>query len=129
MALVIRSTPQLTGGTAQYVLNRLLAEKRITAREITQYVADLATEIAHVEARLRFLRDANAPAARASYSPERRPAQRTRAHAGGDGKALGGMYGGLIRRVPKAVQAQYAEIKAKEGIRAAIAALQKRKRM
>jgi hypothetical protein len=38
------------------------------------------------------------------------------------------MYGGLFRRVPAAEQPHFEEIKARDGIAAAIAALRERKR-
>jgi len=58
-----------------------------------------------------------------AHTPRRRgrPAARS-------GKALGGMYGGLFRRVPATEQPHFAEIKEREGIAAAIAALRERKR-
>ncbi len=126
MAHGIGSAPQLTVATAMYVLDRLLADKRITAREVAQYVSDLPNEIARVEARLDALRGAKAsPLVSPIHKRRRTPvARRTK---GGNGKALGGKYGGLIRRLPRSEQTPYKEIKARDGIRAAIAALQARK--
>jgi hypothetical protein len=120
----IGSAPQLTLGTALYVLDRLLADKRITAREVAQYVSDLPNEIARVEARLDALRGAKT--SHLTPTRRRRPAPVARTRNSGNGKALGGMYGGLIRRVPKSEQARYKQIKARDGIRAAIMALRGR---
>jgi hypothetical protein len=104
--------------TAVYVLDRLLHEHRIAPRDIARYLADLPAEIADLERRLQRLRDANeeAPA----------PPRRSRRASKVAGKALGGTYGGLIRRVPAKEQSHYKEVKRTRGIEAAIAALRAR---
>lgn len=127
----------LTGGLALFVLDRLIESGRVKADEIRQLAASLPDEIRNLELRLKRLRDGEAGVATSAPSrPARakrternrravRPAKKARA-AGG--KALGGMYGGLIRRVPKREQAEYVEIKNNRGIEAAIAALRARVR-
>ncbi len=132
----VKTAPESpSGGTAQYVLDRLVAERRISITDIARYISELPREITRIEERLRHLRDATAPATTTAARSERintrrRATERRRSarRTGGNGKALGGTYGGLIRRLPKAEQAQYAAIKARDGIRAAIAALQARKK-
>ena len=121
---------KLTGGLAIYVLERLIADRRIAQGEVSRYLAELPREIQRIEARIQALRGDEAvakpqptSAVRKARTPRRRgrPADRS-------GKALGGMYGGLFRRVPATEQPHFAEIKEREGIAAAIAALRERKR-
>jgi len=52
---------------------------------------------------------------------------RASSHEGIAGKQLGGRFAGLIRRLPVEERAQYHEIKAKQGLKAPIDALQKRR--
>jgi hypothetical protein len=120
---------ELTGGKAIYVLERLVADRRVAQAEISRYLAELPRKIRELEARIRELRGdegAAKPQPVGKTQKVRRP--RARPSAGRNGKALGGMYGGLIRRVPAAEQPQFEDIKSREGIDAAVAALRARKR-
>ncbi|MDP9176974.1 MAG: hypothetical protein M3O61_04775 [Gemmatimonadota bacterium] len=120
---------ELTGGNAIYVLERLVAERRVAQAEISRYLAELPRKIRELEARIRELRgDEGAPKPQPvakTRKVRRRPARPSPER---NGKALGGMYGGLIRRVPAAEQPQFEEIKTREGIAAAVAALRARER-
>jgi hypothetical protein len=63
----------LSSGQASYVLDRLVADRRISAGEISRYVADMHREISSLEERLNSLRSAaGAPSAPAA-APKRRP--------------------------------------------------------
>jgi len=120
----------VTDGQAAYVLDRLVKERRIAPSEITRYLAELPAEIRSLEARLRSLRgeEASSSPPRTQRSSRRvGPSRRASRRATGNGKALGGMYGGLIRRIPAAEQQQYVDIKNTRGIEAAIAAMRSRK--
>lgn len=130
-----RIRESLTGGLALFALDRLVQMGRVTVDEIRQLVAGLPDEIREIELRLARLRD-GASDDKEVASPAARP-KRARAHRGkrkskttppAGGKALGGTYGGLIRRVPKREQAQYVKIKNERGIEAAIGALRARNR-
>jgi hypothetical protein len=123
---------ELTEGKAVYVLERLLADRRVTQTQISRYLAELPRTIRDLEARIRQLRGDDG-AAEPRNVDNARKVRRPRAGRSGrsakrNGKALGGMYGGLIRRVPPAEQAQFEAIKSRDGIAAAIAALRARKR-
>jgi hypothetical protein len=119
----------LSHGQSQYILERLITEGRVTPGEVARYLTDIQNEIGQLEARLRALRDANEPAHHVVPAREHREKKLSRrGRAASAGKALGGTYGGLIRRVPRSEQPHYQAIKARDGIRAAIAALQGRKR-
>jgi hypothetical protein len=57
------STPQLSPGQAAYVIDRLVADRRISAGEISRYVGDMHREISDLETRLNSLRAATGGAA------------------------------------------------------------------
>jgi len=120
---------ELTGGKAIYVLERLVADRRVAQAEISRYLAELPRTIRELQARIHELRG-GAGAAEPQQAPNAQKVRRpkTRPSVKRNGKALGGMYGGLIRRVPAAEQGQFEAIKSREGIAAAIAALRARKR-
>jgi outer membrane murein-binding lipoprotein Lpp len=121
---------KLTGGLALYVLERLIADRQIAQSEVSRYLAELPREIQKLEARIQALRGDEAAAKPEPIRATRKAhTQRRRGRpAARNGKALGGMYGGLFRRVPAAEQPHFEEIKARDGIAAAIAALRERKR-
>jgi hypothetical protein len=48
--------PQLSAGQASYVLDCLLADRRISASEVSRYVSDMHREISDLESRLQTLR-------------------------------------------------------------------------
>ncbi len=52
------SAPQLSPGQAAYVLDRLVAERRISAGELNRYVSDMHREISELESKLNSLRAA-----------------------------------------------------------------------
>ena len=56
----------LSAGQASYVLDRLIAERRISPGEINRYVGEMGREISELEQRLRRLREAAGPAAAAA---------------------------------------------------------------
>ena len=56
----------LSSGQASYVLDRLIAERRISPGEINRYVGEMGREISDLEARLARLREAAGPAAAAA---------------------------------------------------------------
>ncbi len=73
------STPSLSAGQASYVLDRLIAERRISPAEINRCVGDMHREINDLESRLQTLRQhagaapSSAPAAARRGRPPGRP--------------------------------------------------------
>ena len=55
-----------TPGQAQYILERLIKDRRVSSAELSQYVSDMSREISDLEARLQRLRDAAGPLAAAA---------------------------------------------------------------
>src|SRR5205807_3437932 len=48
--------PQLSHGQAAYVLDRLVADRRVSPGEVSRYVSDMHREISDLETRLNTLR-------------------------------------------------------------------------
>ena len=113
---------------AAYVLQRLMQDGRITLADIAHYITDLPKQIARIEARLQVLREhvPPIPSRQRPKTPASHHGTRPKRDKAATAKSLGGMYGGLIRRLPAAEQATYAAIKESRGIAAAIAALKER---
>ncbi len=68
MARPRRQLPQgsLTPGQAQYVLERLIRDRRVSVGDINGYVSEMGREISDLEQRLAQLRDAAGPVAAAA---------------------------------------------------------------
>jgi hypothetical protein len=117
----------VTPGQAQWVIDRLLAERRITAKDVSQYIADMQGEISEIERRLASLREAAGKPAVAAPAPRRaaraQKAGKRRASAKkGPPRGIAGTLAVLLRSIPAAEHAAIAAIRADKGIKAAIAA-------
>ena len=140
---------QLSPGHASYVLDRLIADRRISATDVHRYAGDIDREISELERKLQQLRGASAagaaPALRRRGRPPGRPAGSTTAvatqpPAGGArrrrrrgsaitaeqsaSRQLQGKYLSLIRQIPASRRAQYSRIAKERGREAAIRELQ-----
>lgn len=118
---------ELTPGQAQWVVERLLAERRITSSEVRSMLAGLSTEIADIERRLASLRAAGGigtVAARAprSAAPGRKARKRRTGEKTGHPRGIAGTLAVLLRSIPAAEHAAIAAIRADKGIKAAIVA-------
>lgn len=86
------SHPPLHSGQASYVLERLIADRRISPGEINRYVSDMHREISHLEQRLSSLRTAAGASGSASSSgasPSGENAPRKRGRPVGSGRKAG----------------------------------------
>ena len=120
----------VTPGQAQWVLERLLAERRISATDVSQCLDDMHGEIRDIEQRLARLREAAgsgpvvSPAPRsAPVAPKarrRRGGRRTK--ASGHPRGIAGTLAVLLRSIPAAEHAAIQAIRADQGIQAAIKA-------
>ena len=116
----------VTPGQAQWVVERLLAEHRISAKDVSQYLDNMQGEIRDIEQRLASLREAAGSGSVASPAPRSAPPARRTRKAGRRTKAVGhprGIFGTLVvllRSVPVAEHAAIQAIRADQGIRAAI---------
>ena len=138
------TTTAVTAGQAQYVLRRLIEERRISQKDVARYAGDMQREIAALEERLRLLREAadNAPRARsprrqengvpAEQTAERTPRgkgrrRRRKQNLSPERRAalkLQGQYLALIRRVPARKRPKYKKLLQAKGHNAAIKAMQ-----
>ena len=140
MARPRTTSMDLTPGQATYVLDRMIADRRVSAGEVSRYVGDMQREISDLESRLQSLRAA-AGASTPSASPVRRrrgrrpaaatatpaaagrPRRRRRAAVTAEqlaSRKLQGRYLGLIRQIPASKRAQYQRIAKEKGREAAI---------
>jgi O6-methylguanine-DNA--protein-cysteine methyltransferase len=84
---LIVPAPQLSGGQAAYVLEKLIADRRISPGEVNRYVGDMHREISELESRLQTLRiHAGASAGTGSGAP---PTGKRRGRPPGSGKRRG----------------------------------------
>jgi hypothetical protein len=124
------ATTQVTPGQAKWILERLIAERRISSAEVQTILSDMGDEIVDLERRLAALRGAstNAPVAPhnarspSPAAPRRHPAARGRAQVVGHPRGIAGTLAVLLRSIPAAEHAAIAAIRADKGIKAAIAA-------
>ncbi len=131
--------PDLTPGQANYVLGRLVADRRISGGEVRSCLDDMHREIGELERRLEELRAMHSGGAAGS---RRRAARRGRPAGSGAGrKAAGrkrrkaisseqlasrqlqGRYLALIRQIPATRRAQYSRMVKEQGREAAVKAM------
>lgn len=68
MARPRRNPEALSPGQAQYVLERLIKERRVSSSDVSRYVTEMGQEISQLEQRLQQLRNAAGPAAAAAVA-------------------------------------------------------------
>ena len=136
MARPVRQMSTLSPGQASYVLERIVKDRRVSARDVDRYVAEMKREIEELERRLQNLREASGggngttaggrrrgrPPASASAG-EAAPARRAKKRITAGQRAsrqLQGRYLGLIRQIPASRRAQYQKIAKEKGREAAI---------
>lgn len=131
----------LTPGELRYILDKALAERRLTDAVVTGYLSDLNNEISDIERRLAALRAAggttrpdrsSAPktgrgtAPRPQTTPAPAAKRRRRATAKNTtSQRLQGQYIGFLRQLPLKDRAEYQEIARTKGREQAIAAIRK----
>ena len=118
----------LSPGQAKYVLERLIAERRVALGEVSKYVSDMGNEIAAIERRLAELRSAAESGVAEGW---RASVGRSAARRSEDGKRpkrrgnrLAGSYMGYMRQVRGTrKKAEFKALKNEHGYERAIAAL------
>jgi hypothetical protein len=117
----------VTAGQARWIIERLLADRRITQQDVQRYVADMSREIEEVERRLTSLREAagqtpvtsrTPPSAAPANAGKRRPGSPKK--GSGHPRGIAGTLAVLLRSIPAAEHAAIAAIRADQGIPAAI---------
>jgi Arc/MetJ-type ribon-helix-helix transcriptional regulator len=112
---------------AQWIVERLIADRRISAADVRSLLSGLEQEIRDIEQRLSGLRDAAGPTAVASPAPRSEaPAAKTRKRQSrkkkGHPRGIAGTLSVLLRSIPAAEHAAIAAIRADKGIKSAIKA-------
>lgn len=130
----MKETSQLNPAQSQYVLSRLIEDRKVSTRDIVQYLASMQTEIRALENRLEHLRTltrgAATPAVRRGRKPGR-PAKAAKAAKPAKRKVvlspqqrasrqLQGVYMSLIRQVPKTKRATFQSLAREKGRQAAV---------
>lgn len=126
MARKMTGAPALSDSQAAYVLERLLADRRISPNDVTRYVAAMRDEIAELEARIAALRGRDDGHGQSRSRGTGREVQGKRPAPSPARKAsqqLQGKYISLVRQVPKAQRGKYQTIAKEQGREAAIRAL------
>jgi hypothetical protein len=121
--------PTVSPAQAQWIVERLVADRRISAADIRSLLSELGSEISDIERRLARLREAAGPARVASPAPPsvaRAPKTRKRRTGGKKGhpRGIAGTLAVLLRTIPAAEHAAIQAIRADKGIKAAIKAAQ-----
>jgi hypothetical protein len=112
---------------AQWIVEKLIADRRISAAEVRSLLSCLDQEITEIERRLSTLREASGSASVASPAPRSEaPAAKTRKRQSrrkkGHPRGIAGTLAVLLRSIPAAEHAAIAAIRADKGIKAAIKA-------
>src|ERR1051326_2738955 len=120
-----RATPSsaLSAGQAHYVLERMLAERRVSVADVQPYLDETQRATADTERRLQTLRsltvahdgDATPPA------KSRLPTTRARRRKHSAEGRLGLRFSGLIRHLPQNTRAALIKVRLERGVEAAIA--------
>lgn len=137
------SHQHLSPGQASYVLDRLVADRRVSSNEVQRYLNDMHREIGDLEMRLRSLREVAGHAIRSAVQAMTPGRRGRRGRAAGAAKAgarrrrrsaitpeqlasrqLQGRYLGLIRQIPASRRGQYQKIAREKGREAAIKEMQ-----
>jgi hypothetical protein len=120
----------VTPGQAQWIVERMVAERRVSAADVRSALAGMGAEIAELERRLAALREARGDAPTAAQAPRSEPAvAKTRKRRGGRRKkgsghprGIAGTLAVLLRSIPAAEHAAIQAIRADQGVLSAIRA-------
>lgn len=116
-----RQVAPLTPRQAQYVLDRLLRERRVKPGEVERMAAEMEREIAELESRLAMLRgDAARAKSGARTSGRTGSASKNMDPALAASRRLQGEYMGLLRRVENRDRARIKKIATEKGREAAV---------
>jgi hypothetical protein len=124
--------PALTAREAQYILEKLIDERTVSAGDVRRHLAGMWREMNFLEKRLSELRGIVGAVHPVGRTKEvvRRVVKRVRRKATSPevaaSRKLQGQYIAAIRQVPKSERKRFAQIAKKDGREAAIAVIKKR---
>jgi hypothetical protein len=110
---------RVTPAQAHYVVQRLIAERRVSPGEIAAYLAELPTLIKSLEARLTTLRGIANGTRHTPQQSRSNPAQKqprkSAPRRDQSWRTLNGRYAGLVRQFPPAKRAEYKRMSKERG--------------
>jgi hypothetical protein len=125
-------TPTLSSGEARYVLERLIDEGKVTARDVREHVGAMWEEMNFIEKRLSELRGSAigqtvAHPVRTMRRAAKKIAKKTRKLSAKTRASyqLQGQYLGYMRQIPERQRAKYKKMAKAESREAAVAAMKK----
>ena len=110
----------LTPGQALYVLDRLVRERRVNAREVSRMASEMNAEIADLERRLAMLRADTGRGTAAGRGRSGRRSSRPVNPAVAASRRLQGEYMGLMRHLGTRDRARIKKVAAAKGREAAV---------
>ena len=133
----MKETSQLSPAQSHYVLSRLIEDRKVSTRDIVQYLSSMQNEIRALENRLEHLRTLTRGAASPAVRRGRKPARAAKAAKAVKvakpakkkvvlspqqraSRQLQGVYMSLIRQVPKAKRTAYQNLAREKGRQAAV---------
>ncbi|MGK2859988.1 MAG: hypothetical protein ACSLFQ_22560 [Thermoanaerobaculia bacterium] len=130
----MKASSQLNPAQSHYVLSRLIEDKKVSARDVVNYLASMQSEIRALENRLEHLRTlsgTSAPARRGRPAKAGKAAKTAKAPKPAKRKVvlspkqrvsrqLQGVYMSLIRQVPKTRRTAYQKLAQEKGRQAAV---------
>lgn len=121
----MRTVPALTPGQALYIIERLVAERRISVADVQRCLDAMQSEIAALERQIAELRD-DAPTAprapqRGAAAPRKKRVDGRKGHLRG----IAGTFDVLTRDMPAADRAKYEELRAAKGLSVAVEELRR----
>jgi len=127
VAMEKRTAVEVRPGQAQWIVERLIADGRISVADVRSLLSGLGQEIAEIERRLSTLRAAAgptpvAPPAPRSEAPAAKLRKGPRRSKKGHPRGIAGTLAVLLRSIPGAEHAVITSIRATQGIKAAIKA-------
>lgn len=118
----------VTPSQAAYVVEKLIAERKVSRADVQRYLQYMQTEIRNLEQKIASLRG-HVPAAPLAQ-PSKAPSQKTTPKKRGRGRkgylrGLAGTFAVLTRELAAADRAKYESIRSEKGLTAAVAELRK----
>lgn len=114
-------SPSFSAAQSQYLIDRLLRDRLVTASTLNRLVKDMETEVADLERRLALLKGAVSAEPRSANRAHRKQGKVSPAVAAS--RRLQGQYLGLIRQFPAARRGAFKKIAAEKGREQAVRAL------
>jgi hypothetical protein len=121
----MRTVPAFTPGQASYIVERLVAERKITVADVQRYLDGMQSEIAALERYIAELRGSAPAAPRALQPRAAAPPKKRRDGRKGHLRGIAGTFAVITRAMSAADRAKYEELRATKGLKVAVAELRR----